>query len=122
MGLIVLLCGCGGSEPSAVVRQIRTEDPTYALYQRLICHRCHGADLEGGTKAPSLRELAEHYDVERLMHYLEDPQALRAVDPRLRELDMRYTNFEMPSYATLDSTVRRTLVEFLLDPWKREAH
>jgi hypothetical protein len=107
-------CGGGGDSPQ---RAIQKQGAGYRIYQAAICHRCHGSALEGGPKAPALLQLNEHFDAARLNRYLVEPDSMQASDPRLRALDERYTSFEMPSYAMLDSTARRQLVEFLLSPW-----
>ena len=117
-GLLLVLLGCGeGKEMPATTRSIDTQAAAYRVYQSAICHRCHGLKLEGGPKAPGLLQLARYYDVAQLERYLVAPDSLQAVDPRLKALDEQYTTFEMPSYAMLDSTVRRSLVAFLLSPW-----
>lgn len=118
--LLMILAACGAGDGASRGRPIRRDAPGYTLYQRLICHRCHGGDLGGTAKAPSLRGLAQHYDAGRLSQYLQDPGRLQDSDPRLRELTQRYTQFEMPSYTAVDTLTRNTLVEFLLDPWLPE--
>jgi cytochrome c553 len=113
----LLLAACSGERSgSDQSSAIDVEAAGYRIYQLSACHRCHGLRLDGTHKAPGLLALPSQYDAERLRRYLANPDSMQAADPRLRELDDRYTVFEMPSYAMLATQARDQLVAFLLAP------
>jgi hypothetical protein len=87
----------------------------YVLYQRLGCPRCHGNTLQGTHKAPSLREVAKHYDQNGIAQYLANPDSAQQVDPRLSRLNEEYSKHEMPSFP-LHPEASETLANFLLAP------
>ena len=59
-------------------------------YARLGCTGCHGPRGEGGPAAPALGGLGRHWEEERLLAYLRDPDTVKAGDPRLVALSGSY--------------------------------
>jgi len=104
---------CQNGAPRESATQFDTEHPGYQLYQRLICARCHGSDLSGTHKAPTLQEIRSLYDRPALRAYLANPDSFQRVDPRLRALNEQYEEFDMPSYPLKDKH-RELLIDFLL--------
>lgn len=109
--LLATTLGCGGSEGPPVDR----ETEGYRTYVNLRCLRCHGPDLAGTHKAPTLAGLAERWEREELIAFLRDPRSHEARDPRLRALAKKYQAHEMPPYDIVDTTMD-VLVDFLLAP------
>jgi len=78
------------------------------------CTSCHGENLEGSEKAPSLANLQANWDRSSLAAFLADPEAARAKNPRLQIFDTMYGS-PMPSYDHLTLAHRTTLAAWLLD-------
>lgn len=80
--------------PHAVDR----EHPGYAVYSRRGCNVCHGPALKGTNMAPSLEDADEHWEPASFARYLSNPDSSVRANPRLREVDARYSMFVMPAY------------------------
>jgi cytochrome c553 len=82
-------------------------------YSSLGCVGCHGPTGEGGRAAPPLRDLARHWDEERLVAYFGDPDRVKAEDPRLTALSGEYP-LRMPAVKTATDDTLRELARELL--------
>lgn len=71
--VLVLACGAAGPAPGT----------PEALYSDLGCAKCHGAQREGQRNGPPLAGLAERWDEESLVEFLQDPQGFIDRNPRL---------------------------------------
>jgi cytochrome c553 len=113
LGVFLSLAACQREKNDASVAQFDRKHPGYQLYQSFICSRCHGADLAGTHKAPSLANIRAQYDRVTLRAYLANPDSMQRIDPRLKALNEDYKAFEMPSYP-LNVEHRERLIDFLL--------
>ena len=84
------------------------------LFNRNGCMACHGMNRQGGSLGPTLKGLAEHWSVEQLVAYLEDPKGYAAQDERLRVQGEAFRS-PMPPYANLSVEERTTLAAWLLE-------
>jgi cytochrome c551/c552 len=84
-----------------------------ALFNKWICAACHGKDRAGKAGAPSLKDVAKHWTVDRLADYLVDPAKVIASDPRLKAQAVKYP-MNMPSFAAKPLDERRRLAEWLI--------
>jgi len=110
--LVLCLAGCGGGADGPPVDR---EAEGYRTYVNLRCLRCHGPDLAGTHKAPTLAGLERNWERERLMAFLRDPRGFEDRDPRLGALARKYEAHMMPPY-DLDDQILGVLVDFLLAP------
>jgi len=95
------------SEPA---RERSAANATGAEVFRVNCAACHGPQGEGSSMGlgPRLVGLAEHWTVERLVEYVDDPAAFAAKDPRLGQRPM-------PAIArSVSAADRRALAEHVL--------
>lgn len=90
--------------------------PGYRIYLQARCTQCHGEKLEGSTLAPSLLELHEDWDRDRLARYLVRPDSFITADPRLAAQRSEYPRVMMPSYPQIPRAQRELLAGFLLAP------
>jgi mono/diheme cytochrome c family protein len=113
------LSACGGGEGSAVggagAAGSAAGAPVMPLYLRGNCHSCHGPQLGGTQLGPALKDLREHWNLESLVEYLQNPQAVTDRTPRLRERRSLYP-MRMPpaAQAGLSREEIRTLAAWLL--------
>jgi mono/diheme cytochrome c family protein len=77
------------------------------------CVTCHGAGGEGRPTGPSLLGLAEHYDVDGMVEYLKNPDAVLQRDARLRER-AEGIGALMPRYNYLPDEELRDIATYVL--------
>ena len=94
-GLMVVTAVRRTSAPPAAVNE---DHPGRALYMKLGCFRCHGISLEGTPKGPALVHATDHWDLDRLVRFLENPDSSAIADPRLAEQAHRFSQARMPAY------------------------
>ena len=83
------------------------------LFNKWICASCHGKDRAGKAGAPSLRDVAKYWTVDRLADYLVDPPKVIKSDPRLRAQAEKFA-MNMPSFAAKPLDERKRLAEWLI--------
>lgn len=89
--------------------------PRGGIYARLGCAGCHGPRGQGGPAAPPLGDLSRHWEGERLLGYLRDPDTVKAGDARLVALSGRYP-LRMPAVrAATDDELRELARELLAE-------
>lgn len=88
-----------------------------AIYAGSNCSLCHGSDLAGNSLGPSLADVDEHWTVEKLAAYFEDPALTIERDPRLQMLADEYSA-EMPAYDHLFDHHRTVLAEWVIEKAK----
>jgi mono/diheme cytochrome c family protein len=115
LGWLVVGCSAGGPDeavapalPEADARAAR------ALFEEESCTMCHGPEAEGTDLAPALHDLRGYWDEDRLVHYLEDPAAFAREDPTFDARRETVYEMEMPAYAHVPESDRRTLARWLL--------
>lgn len=113
------LIGCGAEEPgeAQAANSLGEADESRAinLYQSEACTACHGEMAQGQEEiGPALLDLAPYWDVDRLMAYLEDPEAFRAANPDFEERRDVAFEIEMPAFDHLSEDQRRLLARWLL--------
>jgi mono/diheme cytochrome c family protein len=96
----LLLCGCGGG-PSG-----------RAVYESEACPQCHGLDMRGTERGPSLTGVGSVWKREDLKKYIGNPPAYLEHDERLRSMRGHYS-LEMPVLRIEERRLDQ-LVEFLL--------
>ncbi len=84
-----------------------------ALFRVAQCGDCHGTDLAGTERGPSLKGLAKNWQQDTLAAFLGDPQTVISKDARLAALDMSYSE-EMPGCPDLSDIQRGALASWLL--------
>ena len=102
---LLLLAACGAGGPPAGSAE--------ALYVDMGCAKCHGPDRLGQRSGPPLIELAERWDEDGLVAYLQDPRSFVETNPRLSYLDEQYP-IAMPSYGTTPDEDLRRLAQLML--------
>jgi mono/diheme cytochrome c family protein len=85
------------------------------IYDLQNCANCHGSAREGTRLGPPLAGLAAHWARATLADYIADPRAIVARDPRLAELDRRWST-DMGPYDNLTLEQRLVLADWLLLP------
>ena len=93
----------------------------WRAYVDLNCGSCHGENREGKRSGPALNGLAEIWTVEKIVSYLEDPDAMIKADPRLAYRAEKYAigmprvSGKTPGYGDKASEERlRALAAYLL--------
>ena len=87
---IVIAQGCGGT-PTPPPGLTETQLAGWQEYVELDCAKCHGDYREGTRTAPPLADLADHWDADKLVSYLTDPNAMLDKDPHLLRLAEKYS-------------------------------
>lgn len=77
------------------------------------CTTCHGADVNGTNLAPGLAGLKKHYDRDKLINYLRNPQSFMD-DSRFTEFKLKYKNIAMPSFNNKDVKELGKIADYLL--------
>lgn len=83
------------------------------LIARIGCTNCHGTDLNGSAKGPSLTRLSEFWSRDKLINYLRNPNSFMNSD-RFKEYKEKYPNVIMPSFNNIDVKELGKIVDFLL--------
>ncbi len=90
------------------------DSPGYQVYKDSGCIRCHGIDLKGGDRGPTLLYLSDYWEQEELVEFLKNPSRYKEDVPRLDQLSQQYRE-AMPS-VVISEEDRKKLSEFLLNP------
>ncbi|GEM_PF-586992 len=107
LALVAAACG-GKSESQSGQVQHGAE-----LFISRNCVTCHGPGGEGRPTGPSLLGLAEHYDVDSMVEYLKNPDAVLQRDARLRER-AEGIGALMPRYNYLPDEELRDIAAYVL--------
>lgn len=83
------------------------------LIGRIGCYNCHGTDLAGTIKGPSLAGLNKYWSRDELINYLRNPNSFMSGD-RFKNYKEKYPNVIMPSYTNIDVKDLGKIVEYLL--------
>ncbi|MBA4251601.1 MAG: hypothetical protein C0425_07670 [Chlorobiaceae bacterium] len=83
------------------------------LVKQFTCTTCHGGNLQGTAMGPTLYNLSEHYDRDKLINYLRNPQSFIASD-RMKAFREKYKNVIMPSYNNKDVKELGKIADYLL--------
>ena len=113
----------GSSTPSADTEEVgATElseveiEAAIAVYESATCWTCHGrphADMEG-LAGPALSNLDEHWNVDDLADFIDDPEAWVAKDDRLAVMKSEYPLPMMKTMRPVSLEDRQLLASWLL--------
>lgn len=77
------------------------------------CVTCHGLNLEGSPKGPSLIGVKEFWTRDQLINYLRNPNSFMN-SKRFKEYKEKYPTVLMPSYNNIDVKDLGKIAEYLL--------
>lgn len=83
------------------------------LIDKLGCKNCHGTDLAGTNKAPSLINIKQYWSKDQLTNYLRNPSSFMSSD-RFQEYQKKYPDMVMPSFNNIDVKELGKVAEYLL--------
>jgi mono/diheme cytochrome c family protein len=83
------------------------------LVSRIGCIGCHGSDLAGTTRAPSLVGVRQHWSRDQLINYLRNPNSFMNSE-RFQNYKAKYPNVIMPSYNNIDVKDLGKIADYLL--------
>lgn len=83
------------------------------LVARIGCYNCHGNDLAGTVKGPSLAGVNQHWSRDQLINYLRNPNSFMNSE-RFQNYKEKYPNVVMPSYTNIDVKDLGKIAEYLL--------
>jgi len=83
------------------------------LIARIGCINCHGNDLAGTEKGPSLVDIKKYWSRDQLINYLRNPNSFMSSE-RFQDYKAKYSNVIMPSYTNIDVKDLGKIAEYLL--------
>ena len=83
------------------------------LIGRIGCHNCHGTDLAGTVKGPSLAGINKYWNRDQLINYLRNPNSFMSSE-RFKDYKEKFPNVMMPSYNNIDVKDLGKIAEYLL--------
>jgi len=83
------------------------------LIARVGCINCHGNNLEGTAKGPTLIGIKEFWSRDQLINYLRNPNSFMSSE-RFKNYQAKYPNVVMPSYTNIDVKDLGKIAEYLL--------
>lgn len=111
--LAALAGGCA-DDASGTTGELPPDSPGFALFQRMRCDTCHGADANGLPRiGPPLHGIAANWTREELVAYLQDPAPFRASKPHLQQVAQGYMAHMRP-FPELSEKERGVLGDWLL--------
>jgi hypothetical protein len=118
---VLVVLGCGDGQPTPPPGLDEVQLTGWRAYVDLKCGDCHGVNREGKRTGPPLTGLAEHWSADRLVDYLEDPDAMIVTDKKLAYRAEKYAigmpkvSGKSPGYAEKAAAERlQALAEYLL--------
>jgi len=84
------------------------------LIARIGCINCHGNELAGTEKGPSLAEVKKYWSRDQLINYLRNPNSFMSSE-RFQDYKAKYPNVIMPSYTNIDVKDLGKIAEYLLE-------
>jgi len=84
------------------------------LIARIGCINCHGNDLAGTEKGPSLVDIKKYWSRGQLINYLRNPNSFMSSE-RFQDYKEKYPNVVMPSYTNIDVKDLGKIAEYLLE-------
>ncbi len=84
------------------------------IVEALGCTTCHGVDLAGSDKGPSILEMKKYWSKENLVRYLQNPAAFLD-SSRLAKYHDQYIQYIMPSYDTVDVKTLGIISDYILN-------
>jgi mono/diheme cytochrome c family protein len=83
------------------------------MISSLGCVNCHGADLTGTNKGPSLMLVKDNWSRQNLINYLRNPQSYMSSD-RFKEYKQKYPGVMMPPFNNIDIKDLGKIADYLL--------
>jgi len=102
-----------GYEDTGGSSMVSVENDAPALLSSNRCLSCHGAELQGTSKAPALTNLTQHWDRNSLINYLRNPKSYSG-DKRFLEYMKKYPGKFMPSFGNLNVKDLGKIADYLL--------
>ena len=84
------------------------------MMTRIGCTGCHGVDLAGTMKAPSLIDIKGNWSKDKLINYLRNPEAYMEGD-RFKVYRQKYPGAIMPSFNNISVQELGKIAEYLLN-------
>jgi cytochrome c553 len=85
------------------------------MMTRIGCTGCHGIDLAGTMKAPSLIDIKGNWSKDKLINYLRNPASFMSGD-RFKVYREKYSGAMMPSFNNISVQELGKIAEYLLNP------
>lgn len=83
------------------------------LIARIGCVNCHGSDLNGTSKGPSLVGVNQYWSRDQLINYLRNPNSYMS-SKRFKDYKEKYPGVIMPSYNNIDVKDLGKIADYLL--------
>ena len=83
------------------------------LIARIGCINCHGNDLAGTAKGPSLIGITKYWSRDQLINYLRNPSSFMSSE-KFKDYKEKFPNVMMPSYNNIDVKDLGKIAEYLL--------
>ena len=98
----------GYTSPSAAVEKSGRE-----LFVSIGCSDCHGTDLRGTKKAPSLYSAKDYWSRDNLINYLRNPLSYNG-DERFENYKKQYPEKIMPSFSQVNVKDLGKIADYIL--------
>ncbi len=89
------------------------EEDAVSIMQSQKCFQCHGSNLNGSEKGPSLFGIQKYWSRDALINYLRNPSSY-ASDKRFEEYKKHYKEF-MPSFEEVDTKKLGKIADYILN-------
>ena len=83
------------------------------LIARVGCINCHGNNLAGTAKGPTLIGIKQFWSRDQLINYLRNPNSFMSAN-RFKDYKEKYPDVIMPSYTNIDVKDLGKIAEYLL--------
>ncbi len=88
------------------------EEDVVSIMQKQRCFECHGENLQGTGKGPSLYGIQKYWSRAKLINYLRNPKSYASAE-RFEEYQKKYKEF-MPSFEKVDTKNLGKIADYIL--------
>jgi len=100
-------------ENSSTPNEQNISTDVVSLMNRSKCTSCHGGDLKGTAKGPSIVGVQKYWSRDQLINYLRNPKSYSGED-RFKEYMKKYNSF-MPSFEEIDVKELGKIADYILN-------